>query len=151
MISHRASQEDGRGYNTREVKTKGVIKMKAVIYARASKEIQATKQSNVLQRQIKACYEYASKNGYDVDSVFKEVANSTDDGKQELQKLIELATNNKGNISAILVASLDRLARNISDFIRLNDMFRESGIELISITELNEDTATSRLTRNLHN
>ncbi len=123
--------------------------MKAVIYARTSKETRATEQSNILQRQIAVCYEYASKNGYDVEGVFKEVANGANDSRQELQKLIERATNNKGNISAILVASLDRLARNISDFAHLNDMFRELGIELISATELNEDTATSRLTESM--
>lgn len=121
--------------------------MKALIYARASAEEAATN-SQAIQKQIATCYEYASRNGYEVEGVFKEVASGGNDDRIELLNLINHVTDSKGVISAVLVSSFDRLTRNIINFVHVNDMFQGLGIEVITATP-SETDAASRLLKNM--
>jgi DNA invertase Pin-like site-specific DNA recombinase len=122
--------------------------MKAVIYARAAEENTVTT-NNALQKQIATCYEYASKNSYEVEAVYKEVGHAVDEQRKELQGLIKHVADSKGVISIILVESADRISRSLPELVQLNDMIHGLGAEIVCATASGTDTADSRLVKNI--
>ena len=120
---------------------------KAIIYIRVSSKEQL--EGSSLEIQEKICRDYAEKNGYEVDKVFiekGESAKTTD--RTELQLLLEYIAKNHKNLNSIIVAKIDRLARNALDHALLKVGFLKYGIKLISATEHLEDTPVGRLMEN---
>ena len=120
-----------------------------IIYTRVSTTEQATKGYS-LNSQEEACKTYAINNNLNVVKLFKECGESAKTiQRTKLKELISFCAKNKKNIDAILVWKLDRLTRCMSDFYTLNNMFNEFGIEILSATENNDNSATGKLTRNM--
>ncbi len=121
----------------------------AIIYTRVSTKNQA-EEGYSLAGQENDCKQFAELNGYNVLKVFVEKgesAKTTD--RTELQCLMKYGSLHKKDIEALIVWKFDRLARNMQDFYFLNSYFNTLNIKVLSATEVNGESATEKLTRNM--
>ncbi len=111
------------------------------IYLRVSTDEQA-QQGFSIENQKRSCKEYAEIRGYHIKRVF------IDDGKsarttdrKALQEMLQALKDDP--VEAIIIYKIDRFARNVSDFSRMYQDFKNKGIKLISVNEgdLNEGTS----------
>lgn len=80
---------------------------RCVIYARVSTAKQAD--AGNLQRQKERLTTYAVEKGYQITSIYTEIASGLNENRRELTKLLKEAY--KGNIDIIIIEYKDRLAR----------------------------------------
>lgn len=121
----------------------------AIIYTRVSTKEQA-EGGYSLTNQDKECKKFAKDNGFSVLKVYEErgeSAKTTD--RTELQHLMHYCSQNKKDIDALIIWKFDRLARNMQDFYFLNNYFNRLNIRVLSATEVNGESATEKLTRNM--
>ena len=121
----------------------------ALIYTRVSTKEQA-EGGYSLSNQDKECKKFAIDNNYSILNIYEErgeSAKTTD--RTELQNLMRYCSQNKKKIDVLIVWKLDRLARNMEDFYFLNNYFNRLGIRILSATEVNGESATEKLTRNM--
>ncbi|WP_242823452.1 recombinase family protein [Thermobrachium celere] len=100
----------------------------AAIYARKSN----VKESLSLDTQIKRAKELAQKNNLIVYDIYKEQASATkhfESNRKEIQRLLQDAKENK--FKTVIVFKRDRLARNIDDYYKIRNIFRENKINLL--------------------
>ena len=86
---------------------------RAAIYARVSTSDQ--KKHGDLQRQIGRLSEEAVKRGYNIVSIFEEVASGMNDKRSKLHKLMDLAVERK--IDIVLIEHKDRLTRFMFEYL----------------------------------
>lgn len=121
----------------------------AIIYTRVSTKEQA-EGGYSLSNQDKECKKFAIDNKFSILKVYEErgeSAKTTD--RTELQHLMRYCTQNKKEIDALIIWKFDRLARNMKDFYFLNNYFNSLNIKVLSATEVNGESATEKLTRNM--
>ena len=119
---------------------------KAVLYARVSTEEQASR-DNSIPAQIKAIKQFAVKNNIEL------VKEYVDEGKSartadrpQFQQMISDAKKKDKNFSIILIHKTDRFARNRADSVIYKSLLqKECGVEVISITEIFDDSPTGKL------
>jgi len=118
--------------------------MKAVIYARVSSDKQDVDLS--ISAQLKAIRDYAARNEHVLVHEFMDEAESgkTSD-RPEFRKMIAMARQEPKPFDMILIWKYSRFARNREDSIVYKAMLRKKGIQVVSITEPVEDTATGKL------
>ena len=122
---------------------------KAVVYVRVSTKEQA-EQGYSLEGQERECRLFAERHNLSVETVFIERGESAKtQNRTELQKLLRHCRENKGKISALIVWKIDRLSRNMKDVLELYDEFGLLRIQVLSVTENNEETPMGRLVRNI--
>ena len=110
-----------------------------VIYTRVSSEEQVKNYS--LQNQERSCREYADRNKWKVIKVFREEGESAKTANRTQLKLMQkFCAENKGKIGYLVVWKVDRFARYQIDHFALKAIFRQSGVELKSATEVLEDS-----------
>ena len=118
--------------------------MKVVLYARVSSDKQDTDLS--LSAQLKALRDYAERNNY---LVVKEFVDEAESGRTAarpaFREMISMAKRPGKPIDAVLVWKYSRFARSREDSIVYKTLLRKNGIQVISINEPFEDTATGRL------
>jgi DNA invertase Pin-like site-specific DNA recombinase len=116
---------------------------RAVIYCRVSTEEQA--QNNLsLPSQRKICLEWCQRNGYDVAQVFIEEGESAKTAdRTQLKNLLKFCREKK-DIEVVIVARLDRWARNANDHGNLRTVLAACGVTLRSATEAIDDTSTGK-------
>ncbi len=118
--------------------------MKVVLYARVSSDKQDTDLS--LSAQLKALRDYAGRNNY---LVVKEFVDEAESGRTAarpaFREMISMAKRPGKPIDAVLVWKYSRFARSREDSIVYKTLLRKNGIQVISINEPFEDTATGRL------
>jgi site-specific DNA recombinase len=108
--------------------------MNGIIYCRVSSKEQI--EGTSLESQELACRECARQKGINVLRVFVgrgESAKFAD--RPELLELLDYCREHKGQIQALLVWKLDRLARNVSDHFSIKATLLKYGIQVISATE----------------
>ena len=104
---------------------------RTVIYARFSTDMQSDKSAD---DQIFLCRQFAAREGYEVVDTFEDKAISGATMHREgIQDLLRLAR--QGRYDVILVESLDRLSRSLSDLATLFDELQFRGIRLIAVHE----------------
>jgi site-specific DNA recombinase len=103
----------------------------AVIYARFSSDNQ---RSESIDAQVRACKEYAQKEGYKILKVYADEALSgrTDDRPQFLQ-MISDAKHRRWE--AVIVHKLDRFSRDRYDSMHYKYELRKHGVEIVSVLE----------------
>ncbi len=123
--------------------------MKAIIYCRVSTKEQA-EQGYSLEAQEKDCKEFALNKGYEVDRLFIERGESakTQD-RPELIKLLKYSFENKKQLSALIIWKYDRLARNLTDHLELINKLSSYGLNVLSVTENNDNTPSGRAIRSI--
>lgn len=103
------------------------INNNVVIYSRVS----TYERKNSLQTQIDNCSEFALKNGFVIEHVYKEIASGMNDNRKILWKMIDI------NHSNILVENKDRLTR--FGFNYLKRLLEKTGTNIIVVNETKED------------
>lgn len=119
--------------------------MNVVIYARFSSSSQ---REASIEEQIKICRQYAEKNKHAVIKVYSDCAISgKTDNRPQLQKL--LSDSSRQMFQAVLVYSIDRFGRDLSQTLLNEKKLNNNGVILISATEHFTDDASGRFFRNI--
>ncbi len=123
--------------------------MNAVLYARVSSDKQAEKDLSI-PAQLKSLRQYALARKWNVVKEFIDEAESARTAdRPAFQEMIAEAKQKNQPFSAILVWKLNRFARNREDSIIYKSLLRRKGIQVISINEQIDDTASGKLLEGL--
>ena len=108
----------------------------AVVYARVSSEEQV--QGYSIQAQLRACREWAEKNGYTVAKDYLEEGHSAFrhlEKREALKELIADAVSKQRAFDTIIVHKLDRLFRDTLESSTTRAILKREKVRLISVTE----------------
>lgn len=105
---------------------------KAVIYARISSEKQEDGFS--IEAQLKALRVYAQTQGFKVISEFVETQSAKASGRKQFGELLKFLRSS-ADCRVILVEKTDRLCRNFQDFIMMESLAEELGVEVHLLKE----------------
>jgi site-specific DNA recombinase len=67
--------------------------------------------------------------------------------RQTFQEMLQFARHNSKRIDGLLVMKIDRAARNMRDFVALEQLEEDHGVKLISITQPTENTPSGKMMR----
>jgi site-specific DNA recombinase len=118
--------------------------VKAVIYLRVSTKEQA-EEGYSIPAQAEACRRFIADHGWELADEYVDRGESarTADRPQLQAMLARLAED--PTIEALVVHKLDRLARNLEDHAAVRAALRKAGVQLHSVTESLEDSASGKL------
>ena len=124
----------------------------ALIYTRVSTTEQVDKGGS-LETQERLCLEYAVNHGFTVnldEQLFREEGESAKTAdRTKLKAMMRYVEKHKGKIEVILAYRIDRISRNVEDYLALKAFFKRHGVRLLSISEPMEDTPTGRFFENV--
>lgn len=127
--------------------------MKAIIYLRVSTKEQAAKddagEGYSIPAQREACLHHLAERGFDVAGEFTDAGESARSADRPMRRAM-LARVAEGDVGAVVVHKIDRLARNIEDHVAIRAALRKHGCSLVSVTENLEETASGRLVEGIH-
>ncbi len=118
--------------------------MKAVIYLRVSTKEQA-EEGYSIPAQAEACRRFLADRGWELADEYVdrgESARTAD--RPQLQAMLARLSEDPG-IDCLVVHKLDRLARNLEDHAAVRAALRKAGVQLHSVTESLEDSASGKL------
>jgi site-specific DNA recombinase len=127
--------------------------MDAVIYLRVSTKEQAAKDETSegysIPAQREACLRHIAERGWNMAGEFTDAGESARTADRPMLKdmLRRLA---EGGIGAVVVHKIDRLARSMEDHVAIRAALRHAGVQLVSVTENIEETASGRLVEGIH-
>lgn len=132
-------------YNYRKQNTVIEKPNNTLIYVRVSSEEQVENYS--LDTQLEICSKEARRRNCQILEVFREEGRSakTINGRPVLMELLSYCKKNRKHICSIIVYRLDRLSRQISDYISIRKTLADCGISLISATEPTGNSPTEKL------
>ena len=105
--------------------------MIAAIYARFSSDYQ---REESIEAQIKACTDYAAKNGHQIGPIYADrAASGKNDRRPEFQRMIRDAES--GHFELLLCHKYNRFARRMSDHVRYEERLNTAGVDLIAVAE----------------
>ncbi len=107
--------------------------MKAIIYARVSSKEQG-QEGYSIPSQLKLLNEHASKNNYKVIKEFVDVETAKQAGREKFCLMIEFLKKNP-DVRTVLCEKTDRLSRNFRDIATLDDLTRQSDLNIILVKE----------------
>ena len=128
--------------------------MRCVIYLRVSTREQAEHgegdEGFSIPAQREACVRHIRDKGWDLIDEYAdrgESARSAD--RPQLQEMLARIAED-GDVDAVVVHKIDRLARNMEDHVAIRALLRRRSVTLVSITENLEETASGRLVEGIH-
>lgn len=108
--------------------------MQGIIYVRVSSAEQVAGTSLTSQEQD--CRRYCAAQGIGVLEVFREEGESAKTAdRTSLLRALAFCRKHKGNVSAFVVAKVDRFARNTEDHFYVRKLLLDSGVTLHSVSE----------------
>lgn len=112
--------------------------MDVVIYARYSSHNQ---QETSIEGQLRVCYDYCERNGYNVIHEYIDRAFSgTTDNRPDFLQMIE--DSSKKTFQAVVVYQLDRFSRNRNDSAAYKTILKKRGVRVLSAREnISEDAS----------
>lgn len=115
--------------------------MKACIYTRVSTEEQANQISSTLDSQQNYAERYIDLHSHKKVAVYREegISGKNIKARPKLKKLLQDARRRLFDI--VLITDLDRISRNLRDFLYIWDIFKENNIKFVAINQ-NIDTST---------
>jgi site-specific DNA recombinase len=123
--------------------------MRCVIYLRVSTKEQADKGLSIpAQRQ--ACVRHIRDQGWDLVDEYSDRGESARTADRPQLQALLARIQHDGDVDAVVVHKIDRLARNMEDHIAIRALLRRRGIALVSTTENLEETASGRLVEGIH-
>ena len=127
--------------------------MKALIYLRVSTKEQASKDETAegysIPAQREACLRQIGERGWDVADEFVDAGESARSAdRPNLKAMLRRVA--EGDVGALVVHKIDRLARNIEDHVAIRAALRKYGVQLVSVTENIEETASGKLVEGIH-
>ena len=128
--------------------------MRCVIYLRVSTKEQAEnglgEEGFSIPAQREACARHVRDQGWELVDEYAdrgESARSAD--RRQLQAMLARIAED-GDVDAVVVHKIDRLARNLEDHVAIRALFRRRGVALVSVTENLEESASGRLVEGIH-
>lgn len=117
---------------------------RAVIYLRVSTEEQVDNFS--LETQERICVQEAERRGMEVVQIFKEEGRSAKNivGRPVLVELIDYCRKNKRTLDAFIVYRLDRVSRQLQDYLAIRKKLADYGIDIISASEPTGNSPTEK-------
>ena len=101
-----------------------------------------------LDVQEDALRRYAEHHGGEIVKLFRIAETATRSQERRVFKeMLEYARQNAGKLDGVLVYKIDRAARNLFDYVELERLEVEDGLELISVSQPTENTASGRMMR----
>ncbi len=100
--------------------------------------------------QREACVRHVRDKGWDLVDEYAdrgESARSAD--RPQLQEMLARIAED-GDVDAVVVHKIDRLARNMEDHVAVRALLRRRSVTLVSVTENLEETASGRLVEGIH-
>ena len=115
--------------------------MRCAIYIRVSTEEQANKEISSLNAQQDLLESYIKNHNYQLVVIYREegLSGTNIKNRPQLKQLLLDAKLRKFDM--VLVTDLDRISRNLRDFLNIWQVFKENGIKFIAINQ-NIDTST---------
>ncbi|MBE4907867.1 recombinase family protein [Bacillus luteolus] len=115
---------------------------KVAIYARVSTTEQAVEGYSI-DEQLRLLKEWCDQHGYEVYKEYADrgISGKSIEGRPALKSLLEEAKQNKFDM--VLVWKTNRLARNMLDLLKIDNMLQQSGISFRSYSETNLETETT--------
>jgi site-specific DNA recombinase len=127
--------------------------MEAVIYLRVSTKEQAAKDESAegysIPAQREACLRHIVERGWNLAGEFTDAGESARTADRPMLKAL-LRRVADGGTGAVVVHKIDRLARSMEDHVAIRAALRRSGVQLVSVTENIEETASGRLVEGIH-
>jgi site-specific DNA recombinase len=127
--------------------------MDAVIYLRVSTKEQAAKDESAegysIPAQREACVRYIGEHGWNLTGEFTDAGESARTADRPMLKAL-LRRVADGGLGAVVVHRIDRLARSMEDHVAIRAALRRAGVQLVSVTENIEETASGRLVEGIH-
>ena len=128
--------------------------MRCVIYLRVSTREQAEhgegEEGFSIPAQREACVRHIRDKGWDlVDEYVDRGESARSADRPQLQEMLARIAED-GNIDAVVVHKIDRLARNMEDHVAIRALLRRRSVTLVSVTENLEETASGRLVEGIH-
>jgi len=99
--------------------TKGAL-IRAFAYARVSSKEQE-REGYSIPVQLKRVHEYAERHGYAIVEEFVDVETAKEPGRREFSKMVE-ASRHDATIGAIICEKVDRLCRNLRDYLTIDEL-----------------------------
>lgn len=112
---------------------------KAVIYARVSSKNQE-KEGYSIPAQLDLLRNYAKKNNFEIVQEYKEAESAKKEGRTQFNAMLKFLEKNT-DVKNILVEKTDRLYRNISDYVKINN--EKYNIHLVREGNLLNDKSTT--------
>ena len=106
--------------------------IKAVIYARVSSKEQE-REGFSIPAQLKLLKEYALKNNFVITKEYTDAETAKRVGRTAFKCMLEDIKSNKINV--LIVEKTDRLTRNFRDFVAIDDLIHEVGLEVHLVKE----------------
>jgi site-specific DNA recombinase len=128
--------------------------MRAVIYLRVSTKEQVekdlTEEGFSIAAQRDACLRHMADHGLElIDEYVDRGESARTADRPELRAMLARIAED-GDIEAVVVHKVDRLARNMEDHVAIRALLRRRGVTLVSVTENLDDTASGRLVEGIH-
>jgi site-specific DNA recombinase len=125
----------------------------ALIYLRVSTKEQAAKVETAegysIPAQREACLRLISEKGWNVADQFVDAGESArSSDRPSLKAMLRRVA--EEDVGAVVVHKIDRLARNIEDHVAIRAALRKAGVQLVSVTESIEETASGKLVEGIH-
>jgi site-specific DNA recombinase len=118
--------------------------VKAVIYLRVSTKEQA-EEGYSIPAQAEACRRFIADQGWELADAYVDRGESARTAERpQLQTMLARLAEDR-SIDSLVVHKLDRLARNLEDHAAVRAAFREAGVQLHSVTESLEDSASGKI------
>ena len=118
--------------------------MKAVAYLRVSTKEQAEEGYSIAAQQ-EACVRYATERGWELLDIYSDRGESARTADRPQFQLMLRRIAEDDSVRFLVVHKLDRLARNIRDYAEVREMLERAGVELHSVTEGLEATASGKM------
>lgn len=123
------------------------MKKKYMAWARVSGREQE-REGFSLDVQIDGFKEFGRREKADIDPIFRIAETATRaDERKEFKKMIRFAKQHAHEYDGILFYKIDRAARNLKDFVDLEELESEWGLPFIAITQPVQNTPTGRMMR----
>ena len=127
--------------------------MDAVIYLRVSTKEQAAKDESgegySIPAQREACLRHIAERGWNFTEEFTDAGESARTADRPMLKAM-LRRVAEGGVGVVVVHKIDRLARSMEDHVAIRAALRHAGVQLVSVTENIEETASGRLVEGIH-
>ena len=102
-----------------------------------------------LQAQDETCNAWAEANGYKVEGLLYDEVSAMSEDKPCFGAALILLADNTEESPALIVPSIDRLARELTQFVAMREAIKEAGGRLIVVDQQTSDTPMGALMQNL--
>ena len=128
--------------------------MRCVIYLRVSTKEQAekdlTEEGFSIAAQREACVRRVRDEGWELVDEYVDKGESARSADRPRLRAMLARIAEDGDVEAVVVHKVDRLARNMEDHIAIRALLRRRGVALVSVTENLDESASGRLVEGIH-